>query len=243
MRAIVVGAAWMVAAAVGGVTDARAAPPGGADPSAVRELRAPSRIAAKKKKKPRKRPVLPETPAPSAPDAAPPAARPAQTSEPPALPPKAPLPPLPQVMPPLPPADSASSDPAREPGWRGESSVGRSALPDRPEPGTTTAAAPQREQALPALIVLVEPEWAYRRFLDIEPSATNKSFGTAGVFLIGGRVELYPLAAGNSALRDLGVSASYARGLSQSPGLAITDLNSDKSVDTQWYRYFAGLKY
>jgi len=53
MRAIVVGAAWMVAAAVGGVTDARAAPPGGADPSAVRELRAPSRIAAKKKKKPR----------------------------------------------------------------------------------------------------------------------------------------------------------------------------------------------
>ena len=186
------GAAWMVAAAVGGVTDARAAPPGGADPSAVRELRAPSRIAAKKKKKPRKRPVLPETPAPSAADAAPPAARPAQTSEPPPLPPKAPLPPLPQVMPPLPPADSASSDPAREPGSRGESSVARSALPDRAEPGTTTAAAPQREQALPALIVLVEPEWAYRRFLDIEPSATTKTQAASGHTAMRGHLRTHP---------------------------------------------------
>jgi hypothetical protein len=124
--------------------------------------------------------------------------------------------------------------------------VRRATIPDRVEaPPSTPVVPPPPDEKLPTVTVRVEPEWAYRRFVDVEPSATDKRFGTPGVFLVGGRAEVYPLArASGGALRDLGLTGSYARAVSLNlSGLASTDVNSNKSVDTQWYRYSAGLRY
>jgi len=121
--------------------------------------------------------------------------------------------------------------------------VGRATIPDRVEaPPSTPAVPPPPDEKLPTVTVRVEPEWAYRRFVDVEPSA-DKRFGTSGVFLVGGRAEVYPLArASGGVLRDLGLTGSYARAVSSS-GIASTDVNTNKSVETQWYRYSAGLRY
>lgn len=120
--------------------------------------------------------------------------------------------------------------------------VQRATIPDRAEgPPSTLLAPPPPDEELPTVTFRIEPEWAYRRFVDVEPNATDKRFGTPGVFLLGGRAEVYPLArASEGALRDLGLTGAYARAVS---GFASTDINTNSSVDTEWYRYSVGLRY
>jgi hypothetical protein len=90
-----------------------------------------------------------------------------------------------------------------------------------------------------AFSLRIEPSWGYRRFLDREPSSSNKRSGTRGVFLIGGSAELYPFAGAQSGIwRDIGLTGSVFR----SVGLTMTDFDTNESVDAIWYGYSAGLR-
>src|SRR5262249_8401102 len=119
-----------------------------------------------------------------------------------------------------------------------------------PPPGATVPASGERHfdatagvpppdaKPLPMVSIRLEPSWGYRRFLDSEPSSTDQRFGTPGVFLAGGRVELYPLSRSEGFLRDVGLTGSYLRALA----ISMTDFDTDTSVDGTWYGYSAGLR-
>jgi hypothetical protein len=102
----------------------------------------------------------------------------------------------------------------------------------------TAAVPPPDAKPSPTLSLRLEPSWGYRRFLDTEPSTTDKRFGTPGVFLVGARAELYPLARSEGILRDVGLTGSYFRALA----ISVTDFDSDTPVGATWYSYSAGIR-
>jgi len=113
-----------------------------------------------------------------------------------------------------------------------------------PAPGerhfdATAGVPPPDAKPSPTVSLRLEPSWGYRRFSDTEPSSTNKRFGTPGVFLVGARAELYPLASGSGGiLRDVGLTGSYFRAVA----ISVTDFDTDTPVGATWYSYSAGIR-
>jgi hypothetical protein len=76
----------------------------------------------------------------------------------------------------------------------------------------------------------------------VEAGSTDKLYTANGVFALGARAELYPLAFVKPAIatwRDLGMTGSYSRAF----GLHSKDIDTDTEVDTQWYQFSFGLRY
>jgi hypothetical protein len=101
---------------------------------------------------------------------------------------------------------------------------------------------PKPEPFPPAFRLTISPEWAYRVFRDVEASSTDKTYTANGVFALGGRAELYPLAFVRPALapwRDFGLTGSYSRAF----GFQSHDIDTNTDVDTQWYQFSFGMRY
>jgi hypothetical protein len=166
-------------------------------------------------------PPAPEPPAPPPPGLLAPA--PATPTPPPTPPPAAP-------EPTPPPAEEAPvvSAPSRAP----DADTGEK----RFDP---TASVPPPDEPPQTFSLRAEPGWGYRRFLDSEPSSTDKRFGTPGVFIVGGRGELYPFATTKAGfMRDFGLTGSYFRAVS----IALTDFDKNESISAVWYSYSAGAR-
>src|SRR4029079_6096499 len=73
-----------------------------------------------------------------------------------------------------------------------------------------------------ALAARLAPEWGYRRFVDSEPSTTDKRYTASGIFALGARVDVYPFTDRTDALGRLGFFGSYARAL----GLKSIDIDT-----------------
>jgi hypothetical protein len=101
-------------------------------------------------------------------------------------------------------------------------------------------------RSAPTLILRVAPEWGFRRFLDSEPSTSNKSYNASGIVAVGASVEFYPFSTASAgAMRDFGLTGSYVRAI----GLTSRDVDTKDpatgqptEVDTEWYHYAAGIK-
>jgi hypothetical protein len=86
----------------------------------------------------------------------------------------------------------------------------------------------------------VAPEWGYRRFVDSEPSTTDKRYTASGIFALGGRVEVFPFRS-RDATGNFGFRGSFTR----SVALRSTDIdtNPPTDVDTVFYHYDLGVSY
>jgi hypothetical protein len=76
----------------------------------------------------------------------------------------------------------------------------------------------------------------------VEEGSTDKLYTSNGVFGLGARAELYPLAFVRPALatlRDFGLTGSYSRAF----GLHSRDIDTNTEVDTQWYQFSFGMRY
>jgi hypothetical protein len=84
-------------------------------------------------------------------------------------------------------------------------------------------------------------------FRDAEAGSTDKRFTANGVFGLGGRIELYPLALVRPAIetaRDFGLTGSYSRALGlHSRDIDTDTVDTDTVVDTQWYQFSFGMRY
>jgi hypothetical protein len=102
-----------------------------------------------------------------------------------------------------------------------------------------TASVPPPDDQPQTFTLRAEPGWGYRRFLDKEASSTDKRSGTPGVFVIGGRAELYPFAGMQAGfMRDLGLTGSYFRAAS----LTLTDFDKNVPVGAEWSSYSGGVR-
>ena len=109
-------------------------------------------------------------------------------------------------------------------------------------PATPGRPPPKPEPLPPAFRLTISPEWAYRVFRDVEAGSTDKTYTANGVFALGARAELYPLAFVRPALatwRDFGMTGSYSRAF----GLHSQDIDTNTEIDTQWYQFSFGLRY
>jgi hypothetical protein len=156
-----------------------------------------------------------------------------------------PAPPPPGLLAPIPPAPAPPPPPEPPPPPVEETPVAVPSLAPTAEKDTAekrfdpTVAVPPPDEAPQTFTLRVEPAWAYRRFLDTEPSSTDKRFGTPGTFIIGARAELYPFAGAQAGfMRDFGLTGSYFRAI----GLAVTDFDKNESVDAVWFGYSGGIR-
>jgi len=94
----------------------------------------------------------------------------------------------------------------------------------------------------PAVRLTVSPEWGYRVFRDFEPSSSDKRYNAPGIPGVGVRLELYPLALASPAIavaKDLGMTGGYSRAF----GLTSRDIDTDSTIETQWYQFAFGVRY
>jgi hypothetical protein len=102
-----------------------------------------------------------------------------------------------------------------------------------------TSAPPPDGKPLPTFSFRFDPSWGYRRFAESEVSSSDKRFGTPGVFLIGARAEVYPLASADAGiLRDVGMTGAYVRAV----GVSLTDFDSGAPIDATWFSYSLALR-
>jgi hypothetical protein len=101
------------------------------------------------------------------------------------------------------------------------------------EAAPPTPAIPERRM----LSFRVAPEWSYRRFIDSEPSSTDKHYAASGIFSLGARVDVFPF----DGQPDLGFLASFGH----SVGLRSVDIDTTPPTDvgTVFYRYDLGVLY
>jgi hypothetical protein len=93
-----------------------------------------------------------------------------------------------------------------------------------------------------ALRFTLSPEWAYRTFLQKEPSSPDKRYIASGIPSQSARVEFYPLAFASPAIevaKDIGITANYSRAF----WLNSRDIDTDNDIPTEWYQFGFGLRY
>jgi hypothetical protein len=123
--------------------------------------------------------------------------------------------------------------------------AGAAAAQTTPAPGEFDPVAWGVEGTPPRSVALrftLSPEWAYRTFLQKEPSSPDKRYIASGMFSQSARLELYPLAFVPQAIdlvKNLGVTASYSRALP----IISRDIDTDSDIPTQWYQFGFGLRY
>jgi hypothetical protein len=192
----------------------------------------------KKKKKPKRPKLVTETEV---------YGRPKKGQAQPAAPPTEPAPPPPGLLAPTPappapaPAPEPTPPPAAEapvavPTLSPSSSTQEDKAEKRFDP---TASVPPPDEPPQTFSFRLEPALGYRRFLDTEASSTDKRSGTPGVFLIGGRAELYPFAGSQAGfMRDFGLTGSYFRAIS----ITLTDFDKNEPVPAVWYSFSGGVR-
>jgi hypothetical protein len=92
----------------------------------------------------------------------------------------------------------------------------------------------------PLVAFRVAPEWGYRRFVDSEPSTTDKHFAASGIFAISARVDVFPFR-NQEPLENLGFRGSFGRAI----GLRSIDIDTQppSDVDTTFYHFDLGTTY
>jgi len=98
-----------------------------------------------------------------------------------------------------------------------------------------------RADVAPVAAIRLEEEWSYRRFLDSEPSSTDKHYVASGFFVVNLRVDVYPFSEQAGALRDFGFVGSYGRAF----GLKSLEIDTipPSEVATTFYHFDTGLAY
>jgi hypothetical protein len=88
--------------------------------------------------------------------------------------------------------------------------------------------------------VRVAPEWGYRRFVDSEPSTTDKRYTASGIFALSGQVDVFPFRNAD-VLDNLGFRVSFAHAVA----LRSTDIDTTppSDVGTTFYHYDLGVAY
>jgi hypothetical protein len=104
-------------------------------------------------------------------------------------------------------------------------------------PATTAPTTPTPD----LVAVRIAPEWGYRRFVDSEPSTSDKHYAASGIFLLGARADVYPFTGRTDALGNLGFTGSYTRAF----GLTSIDIDTipPTEVDSNFYHADIGLQY
>jgi hypothetical protein len=101
---------------------------------------------------------------------------------------------------------------------------------------------PKPEPRREALRFTLSPEWGYRSFRNRETSSTDKYYTAPGVPGAAARLEIYPLAfitPSPEVAQDFGVTVGYSRAI----GLESRDIDTDKTVGTQWYQFNLGARF
>ena len=98
-----------------------------------------------------------------------------------------------------------------------------------------------RADVAPVAAIRLEEEWSYRRFLDSEPSSTDKHYVASGYFVANLRADIYPFSEQAGALHDFGFVGSYGRAF----GLKWLEIDTipPSEVDTTFYHFDAGVAY
>ena len=98
-----------------------------------------------------------------------------------------------------------------------------------------------RADGAPVATIRLEEEWSYRRFLDSEPSSTDKHYVASGFFVANLRADIYPFSEQAGALHDFGFVEWYGRAF----GLKSLEIDTipPSEVDTTFYHFDAGVAY
>jgi len=98
-----------------------------------------------------------------------------------------------------------------------------------------------RADVAPVAAIRLEEEWSYRRFLDSEPSSTDKHYVASGYFVANLRADIYPFSEQAGALHDFGFVGSFGRAF----GLQSLEIDTvpPSEVGTTFYHFDAGLAY
>jgi len=95
-----------------------------------------------------------------------------------------------------------------------------------------------RADVPPVAAIRLEEEWSYRRFLDSEPSSTDKHYVASGYFVANLRADVYPF---TDRLKNFGFLGSFGRAF----GLKSLEVDTipPSEVGTTFYHFDAGLQY